>query len=195
MDDAQPIELTDDQVTGFIADPATIPDHDHAIQVLDCLDAEIASIQAQIDQAVAESMIRPLTEDRQAWLKRASYAAAMRRNERHKVFMRDKEIRGTKFQQRQKSPDETEVKRLKQVRLMEEAQTRREIAASKRAQHNVRMEEIRTQQMEIAQRKRELAAQNDFRYAFHLKAQAMLPPEMYQEIVDGPVPPEPKGGG
>jgi hypothetical protein len=159
MDTESQYELTDDQITAFIGDPATIPDHDTALLVLDCLEAEIVNIQAQIDQAMAESTMRPLSEDRQAWLKRASYACAMRRNERHKVFMRDKEIRGTKIQQgSRKSPAEVEERRLKQLRLMEEAAARREKAAAKRASDLVRVEELRLSQMEVAQRKRELAA-------------------------------------
>ncbi len=142
-------ELTDEQFQVMIDDPAHITSHDVALEVLGVLDGEIAEIQAQIDQAAVESITKPLSPERQAWLKRASYAAAMRRNERHRVMQRDKEIRGTKFHGG--TPKDPEVGRLKQARLLEEAQARR---TAKQGD----VERERTRQMEIAQKHRELRA-------------------------------------
>src|SRR5690348_5565519 len=51
----------------------------------------------------------------------------MRRNERHRVMQRDKEIRGTKGHAgTPKDPNKAEANRLKQARLMVEAETRRD---------------------------------------------------------------------
>lgn len=141
--------LTDEQFQALIADPAQITSHEIALEILDVLDGEIAEIQAQIDQAAVESITKPLTPERQAWLKRASYAAAMRRNERHRVMQRDKEIRGTKFHGGK--PKDPEVGKLKQARLLEEATVRK-------AGKQLGTERERTRQMEIAQKRRELRA-------------------------------------
>lgn len=143
----EPGSLSEDAITALIADPASIQSHEVALEVLDVLDDEIANIQAQLDQAAAEAISRPLPADRQAWYKRASYAAAMRRNERHRVMQRDKEIRGTKF--RGGTPKDPEVGKLKQARLRDEAQTRK-------AGMLLKIEQEKTRQMEIAQRRREL---------------------------------------
>ncbi len=141
-------ELTDDQVTAFIADPATIPSHEIALAVAEVLEAEIASIQAQVDAAQIESNAKPLSPDRRAWVQRASYAAAMRRNELRRILNRDKEIRGTKHWSDKNAPEIAQAKLLKQERLKIEAEDRR---LSKQLRHQ---EQI-TRQMELADKRRE----------------------------------------
>lgn len=117
---------TDEQITAMISDPATISSHEQALEVIQCLENEIADIQSQVDCAQIEANARPLGEDRQKWLRRATYAAAMRKHELHRVVQRDKELRGTK------GSAKTEAKRdpgegiLKQERLKSEADLRRE---------------------------------------------------------------------
>lgn len=141
--------LTDDQITALIDDPAKIETHEQALTVLDCLDAEIANIQAQVDAAVIEANARPLASERQAWLRRATYAGAMRRNERHRVMQRDKELRGTKRPGIMPGSKTKEEKLAKQQRLLAEAEARK---AAKQAE----IERQKTQQMDLAQRRREL---------------------------------------
>ena len=118
--------LTDDDVDRFIVDPALILTHEHALEVLAVLDDEIASIQAQIDAAQIESNAKPLAPDRLRWVRRASYAAAMRRNDRHKIYQRDKELRGTKnFGGNPPDHTKKEANLIKQQRLADEAATRK----------------------------------------------------------------------
>lgn len=146
-----PSDLTDDQVTPLIADPVRIETHDVALEVIGVLDAEIANIQTQIDAATIEANARPLSPERQAWLRRASYAAAMRRNERHKVYQRDKEIRGTKPANGVKDPMKKEANLLKQQRLLAEAETRR-------LSKQLALANARAREMELAQERRAFKA-------------------------------------
>lgn len=143
-------ELTDDQITAYIEDPASILTHEVAISVYECLDNEIASIQTQIDAAMIEANLRPLSEERQAWAKRASFAAAVKRNQRHKVYQRDKELRGVKGKAFTEPKHSKEEKLLKQQRLLIEAETRRD--AKKLA-----LQVAKNREMEIAQQRRDLA--------------------------------------
>jgi hypothetical protein len=145
-------DLTDDQITALISDPAKIETHEMALEVIGVLDAEIANIQTQIDAATIEANIRPLSSERQSWLKRASYAAAMRRNERHKVYQRDKELRGLKGRAFTEPKHTKEEKALKQQRLLVEAETRR-------ASKQLALSQARAREMELAQQSRELKAQ------------------------------------
>jgi hypothetical protein len=140
-------ELSDEQIMAMIADPATIPTHEIALEVMAVLDAEIANIQTQVDAATIEANIRPLAPNRMAWLKRASYAGAMRRNERQKIYQRDKELRGMKGRAFTEPKHSKEEKALKQQRLMIEAEDRR-------LKRQLAIEKERTRQMEIAQEKR-----------------------------------------
>lgn len=148
--------LSDEQVTAFINDPATIATHDEAVEVIDCLDAEIANIQSQVDMAVIEANARPLNEDRQSWLRRATYACAMRRNERHRVMQRDKEIRGTKGSAGNSAADKSakrEANLVKQQRLLEETTIRRIAKENSRTQLQIERERV-------AVRRRELESEN-----------------------------------
>jgi len=167
--------LTDEQVTAFIADPATIETHEQALEIIETLDAEIANIQVQIDMLAIESNGRALPPERQNWLRRASYAAAMRRNERHKVTQRDREIRGTKFrvQQEPKLPNEAKV--LKQQRLMEEAVTRRVAKQAESLKAQLALQDV-------AQRRRELEALSSFNHRFVAEAKKRLSPTEFEAL-------------
>lgn len=145
-------DLTDEQITVLIEDPAKIDSHEVALEVVAVLDAEIANIQAQVDAAVIEANVRPLNPERQAWLRRATYAGAMRRNERHRVMQRDKELRGVKGRATTEPKHSKEEKRLKQERLLIEAQDRR-------LKRQLAVESERTKQMEIAERRRNYEAE------------------------------------
>lgn len=167
--------LTDDEITALIGDPANIESHEQALEIIETLDTEIANIQVQIDMLAIESNGRALPPERQNWLRRASYAAAMRRNERHRVMQRDKEIRGTKGRAQQEPKLPNEAKILKQQRLMEEAATRR---AAKQA------DALRSQfaLQDVAQRRRELAEQSSFNHHFVAEAKRRLPDETYEAL-------------
>ncbi len=177
MSAGEKIELSDDAVTSFISDPATIPTHEIALEILLVLENEIASIQAQVDAAVIESNIRPLSEERMAWLHRATYAGVMRRNERHRVIQRDKEIRSIKNGSGtpRNDPDKREANRLKQERLMAEAETRR--IAKKLA-----MQEAANKTAKIAQQRRELAALRSHQCRFYESAKRILPEATFEAI-------------
>lgn len=169
-------ELTDDQITALVDDPAKIETHEIALEVLAVLDAEIADIQSQVDAAIIEANARPLPPDRQAWLRRATYAGAMRRNERHKIFQRDKELRGTKNKgHTPKDPLKAEANKIKQERLREEATVRRK-------NKELEIEKQRTAQMQIAVQRRELDATKQFQHRFQEAAMRLLPPETYEMI-------------
>jgi hypothetical protein len=169
-------ELTDDQITAFIDDPATIPTHEIALEVVAVLDAEIAQIQSQVDAATIEANVRPLSAERQAWLRRASYAGAMRRNERHRVYQRDKELRGTKNPgNAPKDPNKAEANRLKQARLMEEAQARRINKENERTR-------LSLAQQELDLKRRDINRQLSFNHQFCEAARRLLPPETYEQV-------------
>lgn len=117
-------QLTDEEFEAKTADPSLIRTHEEAVAVLAELDEAIAHIQMQVDAYAVESNGREMPEDRQAWLRRASYACAMKRNHRHRVMQRDKEIRGTKGAATTARKDPA-IGLAKQERLKIEANTRR----------------------------------------------------------------------
>lgn len=133
--------LPDDEFEARTRDPSLIATHDEAIVILDEIDEEIAHIQMQIDAYSIESNGREMPPDRQAWLRRAAYAGAMYRNERHRVMQRDKELRGTKSTAHISKKDPA-IGLAKQQRLSLEAQAKREAAAAKREQHRIALEDI-----------------------------------------------------
>jgi len=144
--------LTDDDVDRFIADTALITAHEQALEILEMLDDEIASIQAQVDAAQIESNAKPLSHDRLAWVQRASYACATRRNMRHRVMQRDKELRGTKsWGGKPKDPDKKEANLVKQQRLADEVAIRR---AAKQAD----LLRLQNEREALAQKRREFHA-------------------------------------
>lgn len=176
LDAAERPSLSEAEITALIADPTLIESHEIALEVLDCLDDEIANIQAQVDAAQIESNAKPLSPDRMRWLQRAAYAGAMRRNERHRVIQRDKELRGTKARNTPKDPDKAASNLIKQHRLATEAETRRE---TKR----IRAEELRVQQMALANAKYEMKMKMDSAHRFREVAKRLLPAELYDRIV------------
>lgn len=151
--------LTDKQITALINDPALIMTHDVAREVLGRLNDEIASIQAQIDAATIEANARPLPSERQAWLIRASYAAAMRKRAHRAVMQRDREIRGTK------GPAQTP--------LSPERQAQREVGLAK----NVRLKA--EAEARVAKRQHQVTIEHRFFEA----AKLILPKEKFQEIL------------
>lgn len=170
--------ITDDELDRMISDPALILTHEQALEVLETLDDEIASIQAQIDAAQIESNAKPMSPDRLRWLQRASYAAAMRRNERHRVMQRDKELRGTKnFGGHPKDPTKKEANIVKQQRLAVEVEIRR---AAKQAD----LLKLQNESQTLAQRRREFQAQREreFERQFVSAARGYLSAEQFEEI-------------
>ncbi len=170
------VQLSDDAIGAFIDDPATIPTHEIALEVLDVLEHEIADIQAQVDAATIEAQAVPLSAEKQDWLRRACYAGAMRRNDRHRVMQRDKELRGTKSSGgKAKDPDKVKANLAKQERLLEETKLRRinkEIERSKQT----------AAQMRLAQERRELHALQSYQNRFVESAKRLLPTDTYEAI-------------
>lgn len=169
------ISLTDDQITAYIDDPASIETHEIANEIIGCLHNEIAAIQAQIDATMIEANVRPLSEERQSWVKRASYAAAMKKQQLRSVHQRDKEIRGTKGPAVTEPKVSREEKALKQQRLLVEAETRRD--AKKLALQNATIQVAR-----IAQQRRDLEAARSFERRFYAAAVKLLPAEQTEAI-------------
>lgn len=172
-----PAALTDDEITAFIEDPAKIETHEVALEVIAVLDAEIANIQVQVDAAMIEANIRPLSDERQAWLRRASYAGAMRRNERHRVMQRDREIRRVKGVAQMEPRRSKEEKLLRQQRLLVEGEARRE---QKRAE-GLRQSNL---QSELSLKRKELDAARSFERRFLATAKRLLQPDVYSWIED-----------
>ena len=170
--------VSDDDLERFIADPSLIQTHEQALEVIDALDSEIAKIQSQVDAAQIEANVRPLTPERQGWVKRASYACAMKRNERHKVMQRDKEIRGIKlWPGKPHDPDKKESNLLKQKRLADEVAIRRLDKQNQHLAHQNKQEELARQRREFqANRERE------FEWAFVNAARRVLPKDTFEEI-------------
>ncbi len=172
--DAALPSLSDDDIDRFISDPSLIGSHEQAMQVIDALDDEIANIHAQINAAQFEADLRPLSPDRLDWLKRASYAGAMKRNERHRVMQRDKEIRGIKlWGGTPKDPTKKEANLLKQQRLADEA------ASRKLTKQNEYLA-LQNEREALAQRRREFQAQFDILRDALRRAKSRLEEEGYQ---------------
>jgi hypothetical protein len=133
--------LNDDEFEARLRDPTLITTHDEAIGILDEIDRSLAHIQTQIDAYAIESNGREMPPERQAWLRRAAYAGAMRRNERYRIIQRDKEIRGTKglAQTPRKDPA---IGIAKQQRLMVEADARKADKLAAHARQQVLIEDI-----------------------------------------------------
>lgn len=96
MSTDQSDDLDDEQFEARLRDPSLIATHEEAVMILEELDHDIAQIGMQIEAYSIEASTREMPEDRQAWLRRAAYAGAMKRNGRHRVIQRDRELRGTK---------------------------------------------------------------------------------------------------
>lgn len=167
--------LTDEQIDLYVDDPLTIESHEVAREIISILDGEIANIDAQIIVANVEAQARPLPPERQDWLRRAAYAGAMRRNERHHVIQRDKFLTGTKNQGT--PPKDKEEKRLKHERLLSESTERR----LKRQTEILRLENER---MALANAKRELAAKQTFEHHFARIAKGILSEDQFDKITE-----------
>lgn len=71
-----------------IDDPDRIAAPERAAEIMAVLDHEIASIEAQIGVAKVRYAVVEMPPETMAWLRRASYALAAKRRERHRVAMR-----------------------------------------------------------------------------------------------------------
>lgn len=138
--------LTDEQVTAYIDDPATIPTHEAALEVMGVLDAEIAEIQAQLDADEIAHSGRARSMERDNWYRRASYARNMKQRDRNAVYKRDREIRHivgpAMTAKRGKSPEELAAKQAKQDRLKAEAEARREAKKADNLKRQTQLEQF-----------------------------------------------------
>lgn len=166
----------DDWATAYIDDPAKIDTHELALNVVEVLEREIASIQAQIDAAQIEANIRPLSDARINWVKRASYAVSMRRQELHRVMQRDKELRGTKnYGGKPRDPDKKEANLIKQQRLADEVAIRR---AAKQAE----VLKLQNAQHALALKRREFSARQAYERRFVEAAKQYLPSDQFDYL-------------
>lgn len=170
--------LSDDDLDRLIGDPALIPTHEVALEVIDALDAEIADIQAKVDACQIEHNAKPMPPETKSWLQRASYAAAMRRNSRHRVMQRDKEIRGCKlFGGNPPDPTKKEANIIKQTRLAGEVEMRR---LAKQSEHLRLQNERET----LAHQRRAFQAERDIQFEkrFVDAARRYLSEEQFEEV-------------
>lgn len=166
--------LDDDQLLDLADDPKAIESREIAAEVIDCLDHKIAGIQAQLDLALIEAAGQPLSVDRQDWVRRASYAKSMAINSRHRVIARDKTLARDKGKH-VPDPAKAETQKLKQERLMLEAEARREAKGAK-------AEQLRTEQMRMSEGRREREAEQRYERRFVAAARTILPPDIFNEI-------------
>lgn len=171
--------LSDDQIDEMIRDPLKIETHEQAEEIIDILEREIAGIAVQIDACGIEALARPLSPDRQAWLQRASYAKAMRVNEKDKVHRRDRELRGMFAKVQLSRSEKKEANLLKQQRLMAEAQNRRE---EKRLKHEAAAAE-RSAFSQGMKLKAEIKARHSFQNVFQSVAKEMADEVLYARIM------------
>lgn len=89
-------DLSDDDFEAKVQDPSRIGTHEEAMAIIAELEVNAADIAGQIGvyQAEAQARLGEMPPDRQAWVRRASFALAMRRSEKDRVMKRDREIRG-----------------------------------------------------------------------------------------------------
>lgn len=116
-------ELDDEQFEARLKDPSIIATHEEAVAILEELDRNIAQIEMQIEAYSIEANSREMPEERQAWLRRAAYACAMKRNGRHRVMQRDRELRGTK--NNGSTPKDTSLKLARKEALILELSDRK----------------------------------------------------------------------
>lgn len=138
---APTIEFTDEEYETRLNDPTLIETHEEAVAILGELDGEIAQIQGQLDQYAVEAQTRAMTDDRQAWFRRASTACGYKRGSRHRVIMRDKEIRGMKRLNSQPKKDPA-LKLVKQERLLAEVADRKASREQKAAEARLKLEQF-----------------------------------------------------
>lgn len=170
-----PRDLSDGEISDLIEDPAKIQDHATAIVVIETLESEIAAIQAQLDLAVVRASLRPMSPAAEAWFRRASYAGSLRRRELHRVIQRDRELRGTKGSAVTPPKRDKEAGRIKQERLLLEAQNRK---AALQTKHT----ELMLEHQRLGLERTKLKQLRSLEYHFHQVAMATLPPTLYEQV-------------
>lgn len=180
--------LSDDAITAMIDDTASILDHATAAAIIDLLDREVASIRTQISAAEIAAGNRPLTEEAQAWAKRAAYAAAIKGQQRQRVERRDKELRGLRRPPAEPKSDATKLAqaeegRAKQERLRIEAETQR-------ARIEERRERLAAAKAETHLVIKRLEHERNYARRFVANARAILPPEWLEKIEQATPPTE-----
>lgn len=168
--------LSDDDINRMIDDPALIETHEQALEVMAVLDAEIAAINSQVETCQTMYFGRPLPPEKEAWVRRATYASAMRRNDWNKVYKRDKELRGLKSVQRVSLRVAEQPERIaRQQRFQAEAEDRK---AKRAAEHDA----LRLRQAEASNKANELKIRRSFNHHFHQAAKDILAPELYEQV-------------
>lgn len=133
----------------FIQNPAAIDTHELALEVMEAINQSIASIDAQLDASAILAGNRKLRNEEEDWVRRACFALAMKKRDYHKVFQRDRELRGTKGKaQTEANKDKYAANLLKQERLKAEAEERRVTKQHK-------FEEMQIKRLELEQKARE----------------------------------------
>lgn len=124
-------DLSDDDFDAMTSDPAKITTHEQANAILIELDESIGNIQAQIDAYAIEAVAVPMAPDRQSWLHRAAMACGIKRSQRFRVVMRDRELRMGRRDLTQKTPEEQVAKAAKQERVKTDQELKKASASAK----------------------------------------------------------------
>ena len=169
------VEMTEDEQNEFEAmldDPSKISTREKAQEIIEILDQEIAAITAQLDVAQLEAHYTPLSEERAAWARRATYARAVKYAQKNRVVRRDKQIGGIRGYTPPSGKKTPEAIIARNERQKAEVEARRE---AKRIHGQVRIAEFQTKQMEL-KNARMRAIQ------FEQIASKMIPRELFDEI-------------
>jgi hypothetical protein len=147
MDDHM-IDLADDFDTK-LRDTSLIATREECLDIVTQLDHAIASIQRQIDVFNIKNDGLVLHPDQEDWLQNAAYACAMKKNQRHKVMMRDREFRNVKFQQH----NDPALKLAKQEKHIAKNERMKAEAEARKAAKLVEQQKWQVAQAEISYQK------------------------------------------
>jgi hypothetical protein len=104
-------------------DPSHLTDREVILGLLVELDDEICSITRELDTAAMAWLIEPPSPAAVAWAKRATYARAMRYQAKHRLILRERELRGIArdIENARSGKKDPVVLAAREVRLAEEA--------------------------------------------------------------------------
>lgn len=162
-------------IAAYIEDPATIPTHEAALEVMAAIDREVVAIHAQIVAAQARYEYDPPTAAEEDWLRRAIYARSYFNKDRGRVYHRDRELRHVSLA----SGNE------KEQRARERAErTQREQAAARqrKAEKQAAKQASHLASLDLELRRKELDAKCCLHHFFKEEAKKLLPREVYSEI-------------
>jgi len=160
------VTISEDAIVEFIDDPSLISSKEEGFAVIDVIDSEIANIDSQIEAA---KVIGNIDE---GWLHRATYAKAMKFQEKHRIYRRCNHLRFMKG-----GPDQQERTAANEIKAqanLEKQQRLRAEADARRAGKVAAAESAKTEQMRVANARREIKRKLSVDYHFRRLAADVL---------------------